>query len=153
MKLLFDFSRVLLFPKDPRYMGSLNELYKKYKDEPDFNFFDHFRVNEELVTYLDSIKNNIEIYMFTSESIQDAPELKPIISPLFKKIYSALEIGFKKKELNAYLFIAADTKTPVDQILFIDDSLENLEAANNAGIKTLQYIDNKSLLLGLNQLN
>lgn len=38
MHLLFDFSRVLLMPKDPDYTGSLNGLYKEHKDDPGFDF-------------------------------------------------------------------------------------------------------------------
>lgn len=89
MNLLFDFSRVLLFPKDPTYTGSLNGLYKEHKNDPDFNFFHYFELNEELLTYLDGIKDKANLYIFTSESIQDAPEIAPRVAEVFKQVYSA----------------------------------------------------------------
>lgn len=85
--LLFDFSRVILFPKDKNYTGKL----------------------------------------------------------IFKKIYSALEIGLDKKDPKAYSLIAQDLGLKPEEIVFIDDSLENLSAAKSAGLSTIWYQSNDKL--------
>lgn len=36
--ILFDFSRVILFPKDDNYSGLLNDLYRKITEEKKFIF-------------------------------------------------------------------------------------------------------------------
>jgi FMN phosphatase YigB (HAD superfamily) len=146
MILLFDFSRVLLFPKDLSYSGSLNSLYREHKDEPGFTFFDYFRLNIELLEFLDTLRDSCSFYMFTSESIQNAPEIFPEIDKRFKKIYSALDIGFTKKDSEAYSYIAQDLGVVAAELLFVDDTQENIEAAQKAGLGTFLYKNNQEFI-------
>lgn len=147
--LLFDFSRTLLFPKDKNYAGSLNDLYKQNKDNPDFNFFDYFELNIELIDYLKSIKGKFKLFIFTSESIQNDPAIINDLNKVFDKIYSAIEIGFSKKDVNSYKHIVSDLNLSPNEILFIDDSEENIKAAGKTGILVLRYQSNEALLLHL----
>ena len=73
--IVFDFSRVLLFPKDSGYTGSLNERHRELSKRGDYKLLEHFSLNEELLSYLDKIKGRYDLYVFTSETIQDSPEL------------------------------------------------------------------------------
>lgn len=150
MILLFDFSKVLLFPKDDTYTGSLNALYKEKSSEPHFNFFDYFKLNLKLLDYLKSHINVFELYMFTSESIQNAPELQPFIKPLFKQIFSALDMKYSKKDSEAYSEIANVLRVRSGDITFVDDSIENIQAAESAGLKTILFISNEELFRRLN---
>ena len=149
MKLLFDFSRVLLFPIDDNYGGSLNGLYKEKINQPDFQFFNYFKVNKELIEFLTSHKDTFQLYMFTSESIQNAPELEPYLKPLFIKVFSALDLNYGKKDAQAYSEIARILEINPTEITFIDDTLENIEAAKIAGLKTIHFQSNKQLIQAL----
>lgn len=140
--LLFDFSRTLLFPKDKTYTGGLNDLHKKIQENPNYNFLESFELNKELLDYLETIKNKFGLHIFTSESIQEDPAIKDDLAKIFTKIFSAKEIGLSKKDPKAYQFIAKELNLNTDEILFIDDSSENLESAKTAGLQTLQYKDN-----------
>lgn len=100
--LITDFSRVLLLPKDRSYSGSLNQLHKDLSVKDNYKLLDNFELDLKLLNYYISLKSKLDLYIFTSESIQDSPELTPFLAPVFKNIYSALKMGVDKKDISAY---------------------------------------------------
>lgn len=150
--LLLDFSRVLLHPKDKTYQESLNGLHAKLSKDPVYKFLDYFELNQELLQFLKNLKGKYNLSIFTSETIQEAPEIQDDLKEIFENIYSALKLGVSKQDPNAYKIIAKQLQKEENQILFIDDSLINLEAAKGAGLKTLHYTSNQDLFSKLNQL-
>lgn len=130
--LLFDLSRTLLFPANKDYTGELNKLHSELSSKPNYSFFENFQLDEGIMSYLKSIKDKYELYMFTSGSIQDAPEIKRRLDEVFKKIYSSEEIGLSKKDPKAYEYVAKDIGMAPDEILFIDDLETNVKAAKTA---------------------
>ncbi len=151
MVLLFDFSRVILFPKEDNYSGSLNELYKVHKDELNFNFFSYFKLNDELISYLNSIKATTNLYMFTSDVIQDAPELQPTVISLFKEVFSASKMATSKTVPESYKMIAESLRLQIGEIVYIDDSEANIKTASSAGLHTIQYVSNENLFSKLKE--
>jgi HAD superfamily hydrolase (TIGR01509 family) len=138
--ILSDFSRVILFPKDKEYKGTLNGLYKELQEKNiPYNFFDYFEFNESILDLYTQLKKRTSVNIFTSGSIQDAKEVRQRIDTVFDNVYSAEVYGIKKREPNAYRFIAEKLQKPLNQILFIDDEAGNVEAARNAGLQTLHY--------------
>lgn len=149
--LLFDFSRTLLFPKDKNYDGGLNSLHQKLSEDQNYKFLDNFELNSELMKYSNSIKDKVSLYIFTSESIQEDPSIKDDISKLFIKIYSAKKMGMSKKDPESYKHIAQDIGLNPGEILFIDDSQENLDAAKIAGLATTKYTNNPETIESIKQ--
>lgn len=143
--LLFDFARVILFPKDTSYASNLNALHRKLSADPTYNPLDHFILNTELLAYLDGFKEKTELYIFTSETMQGHPAFAPYLSP-FKKIFSASELNMTKVQPEAYTFVASRIGTTPKEITFIDDKKENVEAAIEAGMNGILYISNGQLL-------
>lgn len=143
--LIFDLSRVLLFPRDKNYAGGLNNLYKQISTNPGYKFFDHFRVNDKLLSYLKDIRSRVSLYLFTSEIIQDAPELRPSLESIFKGIYSASKMGLHKDQPDAYLRVAKELGVEPEEAVFIDDAPKNIQAAESAGLKTITYCSNNQL--------
>jgi len=142
-----DFSKVLLFPKDKNYQGSLNGLYKDIREQEGFNFFGHFEINQELLDFLKTLREKYELSIFTSNIIQNDKALGPILGPIFKNIISANEdIGVSKKEKESYLALARKLDANPEEILYIDDSEKNIKAASEASLKTIQYKNNKELI-------
>ncbi len=137
--LLFDFSRTLLFPVDIEYSGSLNEIYKLKKGEDDFNFLNYFELSSELISLLGALKEYYKLAIFTSDSIQKDPAIYNQLSSVFIKIYSAKEIGFSKNDPRVYELIANDLNLSPDEIVFIDDSKVNIDAASIAKFDTIAY--------------
>ena len=144
--LLFDFARVLLFPKDENYSGKLNDLYKTVKDEKHFNFEDVFYFNEELLDYLRTVKDKYKLVMFTSETIQDDPAVVEKLDGIFENIFSAKKMGFTKTDPEAYRFIVSNLQCNPNEILFIDDNVENVNSAKITGMKTYLFTDNVCLI-------
>ena len=148
--LLFDFARVLLFPKDENYSGKLNDLYKTVKDEKHFNFEDVFYFNEELLDYLRTVKDKYKLVMFTSETIQDDLAVVEKLDGIFENIFSAKEMGFTKTDPEAYRFIVSNLQCNPNEILFIDDNVENVNSAKITGMKTYLFTDNVCLIKTIN---
>lgn len=150
--LLFDFSRVLLFPKDKNYTYGLNRLHKELFAQANYKIFDHFELNEELINYIDKLRNKVESCIFTTGIIQDSPEIAILLKPIFKKIYSSGKLGLSKQDSRSYLYIVQDLNIQPSEILFIDDTSINLETANQAGLQILQYVSNQQMMSFLNSL-
>lgn len=143
--LITDFSRVLLFTKDKSYSGSLNGLHRDLSTQPNYRLLDNFELNIELLEYYKSLVEKLDLYVFTSESIQDSPELQPFIKPVFKEIFSAKKMEVDKKDENAYKELVATVNLDPTEIVYIDDSEVNIEAAKKAGLQTILFKDNESL--------
>ena len=150
--LLFDFARVLLFPKDTSYKGNLNELHRKLAEQPGYNPLDHFEFNTELLDYLKGIKDNVGLYIFTSETIQDDPALVPTYRSIFKEVFSAAKLGFTKKQPEAYRAVAELIGVAPADIIFVDDKKELVEASIAAGMQGIVYESNEQLLNKLKEL-
>ena len=138
---LFDLSRTLLFPVDDNYKGTLNQLHKKISVNSDSNFWKHFRLDEDIMSYLQRIEDKYKLCIFTSGTIQNAPELKHRLDEVFKKVYSAEIIGLSKKDPESYEFIAKDLGCTPDEILYYDDSEENIKAARTVGVNVRLFKD------------
>lgn len=137
--LLFDLARVILFPKDELYKGELNKLHAELSKGISYNFSDRFALDPEMISYIQTLQTKLDVYMFTSGTIQNAPEIKPILEKLFKKIYSASDMGIPKDYPLAYKEILKDLELAANEIVFIDDSIQNVEAAKEAGINAIQF--------------
>lgn len=143
--IISDVSLVLLFPKDPNYTGSLNALYKEKKDETNFNFFEHFRVNEELLAIYKNHKADRKMYIFTSDAIQDEPVLQPYWKDVFDDIFSAARMGIHKSEADAYTKLSQHVSVDPNEILYIDDSATNITAAQTTGLNAHIYETNEKI--------
>ncbi|MDD5711102.1 MAG: HAD-IA family hydrolase [Candidatus Colwellbacteria bacterium] len=150
--LISDVARVLLFPKDSGYEGELNGLYKTGRGKESFNFSDYFEINTELLEFYRKLSNNLNLYIFTSDILQDAPELQKYWSGLFKDVYSASKMGTHKSKPEAYKILAGRIGLRPEEIVFVDDNLINTEAAKEAGLQTIRYLDNKTLEQDLSTL-
>jgi len=141
-----DFSFTLLFPRNVGYKDELNKLHRSLSQSPDYDFLSNFGLNEELMMFLTNLKEKYKIYMFTSGTIQNAPEIKDKVDALFDKIFSAEEMMLSKREPESYIKIAGMIDLPKEEILFVDDIEANVQAVRDAGLEAVQYIDNKSLM-------
>ena len=144
--LLFDLSNTILFAKDKKYVGGLNALHNELQATiPNFVFLDHFELDLSLLSILQSLQSSYVISLFTSETIQDAPAIKPTLETVFNPIISAKMIGFHKTDPQAYSYIANILKHQSEEIFFVDDNQKNILAATLAGCKTHRYQNVESL--------
>jgi FMN phosphatase YigB (HAD superfamily) len=137
--LLFDCSRTLLFPLDEKYSGGLNSLHLELGKNGDYDFWKHFRLNDELLEGLNTFHTDYQMFVFTTESIQDTPTCREKLDKVFDGIYSAQSLSLDKKNSEAYNFLARKMGVDCDEVLFIDDQPANIAAAEQAGMKTLLF--------------
>lgn len=143
--LLFDFARVLLFPKDRGYLGTLTSLYHQMAGTPGSAFSSYYQLNRELLEFLGKIKGKYRLYLFTTGMTYKVPEAQAVLSPIFNKMYSVGELGLGKDDPKAFECIARDIGVPPAEILYIDDKPSYVETAKRAGFEAIQYISNEQL--------
>lgn len=144
MKLIiWDFSRTLLFPKAGDYIGGLNKLYDVKKS---LGFNELFITNDELIDYIDKIKSKVKSIIFTTGNIQNAPEIAEKLEGKFAGIENVISVGYPKDNPKSFNRLCIKYDADPQNVLFIDDSQKNLIAAQEAGLKTLQYTSNKEVM-------
>lgn len=149
---VFDFSRVLLHFKDTGKTGEVNGFHYQNKDTPGYNILEYFQLNTDLLQKAESLKRRKKLYVFTTGSIQNEPELIMHLDPIFEKIFTVNDIGFLKSDLEAYLELSKRIDIPPQEILFIDDTGENINAAKKAGFKVIHFKENRQVLKKLSEL-
>lgn len=145
-----DFSRVLLFPTDDTYTGGLNQLNNKLLEQnPNYDFWHFFELNEELLNFYVALR--IPLYIFTSETIQDHPAVKDKIEGKFRGVMSAKTLGITKSDAAAYSAVAKTLNIAPERLLYIDDNLENVEAAEAANCAVIHHVSNEETSKKVNQ--
>ena len=143
--LLFDFSRTLIQPKPNSFTGKLNDLYREVISKEGFNFYNHFYLNQELLTFIKTLKNKYILAIYTTDILQNDPAVKPILDEIFNFVFAANDLNISKRESNGYNVIAERLKVNPNEIFFVDDLLANVEAAQEAGLQAIQFISNEQL--------
>ncbi len=151
-QILFDFSRVLLFPKDGNYKGMLNDLYRKIIKKQGYKFFDYFELNNELLQFMNKLKSKYTLSIFTTDIIQKDPALREILNNNFKNIFAANDLGISKKDPDAYKLIADKLECRLNEIIYVDDNLKNVEAAQSVGTLAIHYISDDNLIKELEKI-
>jgi len=137
--LLFDLARVLLFPKDVDFVGELNKRHTELSQSSNYNFPQYFKLDDKALDYVKNLKDKYRLFIFTSGTIQNVPEIKNALDEVFENIYSAYEIGLRKTDPNVYRFLAEEIGVKPSEILFIDDTKENTDAAIAAELNAVVY--------------
>jgi FMN phosphatase YigB (HAD superfamily) len=149
--IISDFSRVLLFTADSTYQGELNSLFDSLsKNKTNFNFWDFYKLNYDLYTFYSSLKSRVKIFMFTAGLVQNVPELHQINSDTFETIFSASELSLNKSDPKSYLVLSQKINIAPENILFIDDSIINVNAARTAGLNAVKYVNNAETINEIN---
>lgn len=137
--IVFDFSRVLLHFKDAGKTGEMNGFHYQNKNRPGYSILKYFQLNTELLQKAESLKGRLKLYVFTTGSIQNEPELIVYLDPVFENIFTVADIGFLKSDPKAYIELSKKIGVQPKEILFIDDTKENIEAAKKAGLNTIHF--------------
>ena len=94
-------------------------------------------------TFLLSNTNSIHISCFKNGL--DASEWKLFVS-VFNKIYFSYEIGMRKPSAKIFEYVLKDNHLQAENVLFIDDSIQHINAAKKIGIITHHLKDNEDLI-------
>lgn len=99
--------------------------------------FEH-KINEALVSEVQKIrKRGIRCFIATNqEKVRTKYMIKEMgFANSFDGIYSSSHLGYKKPDVNYFREVVKDLSIKPEEILFWDDSRENVEAALSMGLK------------------
>lgn len=94
-------------------------------------------------------KTGGNVYLFTDGQMHHIPELRQHIQTVFDAMYGSDDVGYRKDHPLGYTALLAKIEKKADEVLFIDDKDQNLEAAKMAGLNTHKYISNTQIIQAL----
>ncbi|SNS86662.1 putative hydrolase of the HAD superfamily [Ekhidna lutea] len=97
------------------------------------------KIGERFDTYI--LSNTNIIHEIAYEEMIMVETGRPSLRDFVKEVYYSHEIGMRKPNLNCYNFVIDDIGIYASRMLFLDDRLDNVEAAKKAGMKAIQILD------------
>ena len=76
----------------------------------------------------------------------------PRIRETFRNLFVSSEIGLRKPDADAFEYISQYTGIELQNILFFDDTLENIDGAKRVGLQTVLVEGPHSVIHALNEL-
>lgn len=110
-------------------------------------------ISETLDT-IDSLHKKIPVFGFTNtnKAHQDHWEPHfPRISTTFDRLFVSSEIGLRKPDAEAFDFVMDAISVKPEELLFFDDSQENIDGAKQLGIQTALVTGPASVKAALSQ--
>lgn len=142
--IIIDLGRVLLYSTEDGYKGKLNPRNKQLTEElgGEYDFFSYFGLNDELLQLLSTLKEEYPIYMITEGDIQNHPALREKLETAFDyaNIHSTGKLGLDKKNPETYTQILGELGLNPNDVLYVDDSDDNSNAASEAGLQAIRYM-------------
>ena len=114
---------------------------------------------EGSLVFLDKLKSKYKLFLLSNTNHIHIPEFNKIYNDIkrekpfnsfFDKAYYSCEIGLRKPDAECYEWILHSEKLVPAKTIFVDDSLQNVEAAKLAGMQTIlldpgKYIEDLDL--------
>lgn len=101
------------------------------------------QIDQELLGYLNSLRNSYTTALLSNAWLDAREALanqhQIIEGQTVDHILISSEIGIAKPDKRIYHLLADTTQCDFNQILFVDDFIENIEAAKELGIQTIHY--------------
>lgn len=118
--IIFDFYNVLYFASD---------------DKLNIEIFDFIQSNNKKYNFgvLSSVHSDLATW-FKDRNLDNS----------FMFVKTTAELGMPKTESGVYEMVVNGLELKPREVLLVDDSAENIAAANEAGLKTLKYTKSKS---------
>lgn len=121
---------------DAQFDGIWNSMLKSVTKE---RMNKVLQIGERFDTYLLSNSNIIHELAY-EEMIMEATG-RPSVRDFVKEVYFSHELGMRKPNLDIYRHVIEDIDNYPSRMLFLDDRLDNVEAARIAGMKAVQIFD------------
>ena len=103
-------------------------------------------------TLLSKVAEKLSIYAFTNSNSTHqlvwSKKFETVLS-LFREVFVSSEIGKRKPEPAAFHAISCEIGVDLENILFFDDSLENIVGAEKIGMQTVNVSSPKDIEIGL----
>jgi FMN phosphatase YigB (HAD superfamily) len=100
--------------------------------------------------------SRLPLYVFSNSNVAHYQDWGPRYQHLlaaFRRVFLSFEMGMRKPEARAFEFIAAEIGVSLPNILFFDDTEENVLGARALGMQAVQVRGNEDLRTALTELN
>ncbi len=108
------------------------------------------KLDHELLEYIQSLRDNFKTAFLTNAWVNARQALMAQYGLQQEKsvdhIIISSEVGTAKPDPEIYKFLANAIECAFQEILFVDDFIENIEAAESLGFKTIHYRPGINLL-------
>lgn len=111
-----------------------------------FNFwFNAEKEVSEMVVLAKELKGKgVKLFILSNNFVERAEYYKahfPFLYELFDRVYYSWQTGFVKPNQEAYIKLLSENNLRPEECVYLDDSEENVQVANNLGIKSYVFKD------------
>jgi len=101
-----------------------------------------FPLDLRIIKIIDKIKNKYKIVMMSNqvESWLEDVIRRDNLKEKFHYFINSYNVGLTKPDLEIFKLALRETKSEPQETLFVDDSVENIEAAKKMGIQVILFI-------------
>ena len=109
---------------------------------------------ESSLEFLNTLSSKYNLYLFSNTNFIHIRAFKEIYNQTtrprpfddyFSKAFYSCEIGYRKPNPESYKWILNDLKIQSETTLFIDDSIQNIEAAEALGMQIVHLLPGKKI--------
>ena len=117
-------------------------------------FIKHYDRNDDVINLVKRLKNNSYKVAVLSNSIKPHAEYQYKIGIYrnFNIVVLSHEVGMQKPDLKIYKYLLRKLRVKPEEAFFVDDKLNNVEAASKLGIHAVLFKNIKQLEIELEKL-
>jgi FMN phosphatase YigB (HAD superfamily) len=106
--------------------------------------------NDELVSFIRELKRTTGVHVYAMSNIprSDIDYLireHPRTMSIFDRVYASGKAGLRKPDPAFYAMVLADGQLVPERAIFVDDKIQNVDAARDLGMRGLQFESTKAL--------
>lgn len=115
-------------------------------------------LNDELIDFVRTVRGKYDLYLLTNNNPIAKREFDTLMAEaglptdeLFRKQFYSFEMHLQKPCREIFLKVLESIGSKPEEILFIDDGQNNIDAAAELGIRTVRYVPGINLAAALEQ--
>jgi len=126
-------------PEDTSEEAIINAWNSILLDLPEERLFSLEKAAENHRIFLLSNTNALHIDSFNQYLLNNLQ--LPSLEPFFETLYLSYEVGLRKPDLRIFEYVLQDAGLAPERTLFIDDSIQHIQAASELGILTKHLVN------------
>jgi len=111
-------------------------------------------LNQDLIDFVDRLHEKYKLGMISNafKGVRDYMEQKYQFLNSFDEVVFSYEVGLRKPDVAIYHYMCEKLEVLPQEAIFVDDLLLNVQGAQKAGLKAIQFLGNEMLFRELNKI-
>lgn len=110
-------------------------------------------LNDDLIRYVRRLKKHVRVTALTNNwSFAQELITQYGMDDLFEVFISSADVGVKKPDPSIYQIMLDRLNVTPSEVVFVDDTLENIEVAQAHGIPCIHFVSTSQMIAELDQL-